>query len=153
MTLKERIMNDLKIAMKAARSEEVGLLRLMIAAFKNREIANRGATGTDSELSDKDCEQVLRSEIKKRRDSIIAFKQGNREDLVKKEEAETVLIERYLPQQLSREEVRKIIEKSLAGKQSLNFGEAMKLAMKELGGGRADGSLVSAVVRDFLGAK
>lgn len=151
MTFKERIFGDLKSAMKAGKSEEVGLLRLLVAAFKNKEIANRGMTGKDSELSDKECEQVLRSEMKKRRDSILAFKQGGRDDLVRKEEAEAALIERYLPQQLGKEDIKKVVEEALAGKKSLNFGEAMKLAMKDLAG-KADGSAVSEAVRGFLDA-
>lgn len=145
--LKEKLTDDLKTAMKNADQLTVGVLRLLIAAIKNKEIEKR------AQLSDEEVLQVLSSEAKKRKDSIDMFNRGGREDLAKKEKEELSILEQYLPKQLSAEEVKKIIEDKIETLRSasgdISFGNTMKEVMKELKG-KADGKLVSEIIKEKL---
>ncbi|MBI2870966.1 MAG: GatB/YqeY domain-containing protein [Candidatus Omnitrophica bacterium] len=135
--------------MKARDAIRVSALRMLRAALKNRAIEKR----VDS-LPDEEVIPVVQKIVKQHHDSIDSFKKGRREDLVKKEEAELAVISQYLPKQLTQEEittlVKGIIRKTNAqGPQAK--GLVMKNAMQELKG-RADGSLVGAIVSAELAA-
>lgn len=147
MALQEKLMGDLKEAMKAGAADKVSLLRLISSALKNKAIEK----GKDAVLSEEDVLQVVAREAKKRKESIEAFMAGGRPDLADKERAELVIIETYLPKQMSREEASAAVEKVLAGlADKSNAGLVMKAVMAELKG-KADGKLISELVKQKLG--
>lgn len=144
MSLLDQIEADLKAAMIQKDAELVAALRLLLAALKNAAIDKRGQLTTAEEL------KVLAKEAKQRQESIEAYQQAGRDDLADKEKKELVVIKRYLPRQMSEDEVRELIG-GLDGWEAVkgNFGAAMKLAMKQVAG-RADGALVAKVVRELI---
>jgi uncharacterized protein YqeY len=144
--LEQKIKEDLVNAMKAGRKEEVSTLRTVLAQTKNERISLR------RELEDEDITKVLMNAVKKRKDSIEMFKQGNRQDLVDKEEKEVSYIERYLPEQISDEEIAKVVDKIIAETGALSMkeiGKVMGPIMAQLKG-KADGKKVQSIVRDRL---
>ncbi len=100
-------------------------------------------------LSDEQIIEVLKKEAKKRREAIEAYKAAGRDEQAKQEEYEFELIGQYLPKTMSEDEVREIIQNLKIKDQNYNMGEAMKIAMKEVGG-KAEGGVVAKVVRDIL---
>jgi uncharacterized protein YqeY len=144
--LKEKILEDLKKAMLAKQQTEVDTLRMLKARVMNEEIA-KGKV-----FSDEDILPVISSEVKRRRDSVEAFTQGGRPELAEKEQQEIVVLQKYLPQQMSEEEVRKIVEETLAGQTltSADFGKAMGVLMPKLKG-KADGAVISKILKEKLG--
>ena len=145
-TLKQKLTDDLKQAMRDGDTVKRSVIRLTMASIKNAEIA-RQAT-----LEDADILGVIAKEVRQRKESIDAFKQGNRQDLVAKEEAEMAVLEQYLPQQMTREEivaeVRKVIDE--VGAQGLSDkGKVMPQLIAKLKG-RADGREINEVVTELL---
>lgn len=132
--------------MKEKRAEELSTLRMLNAAMKNKEISLR--QDGKAELTDAQIMEVISSEIKKRKDSIDAYKQGNREDLADKEQREIDLLIKYLPTQLSDEEVEKVIKEIIASGET-NFGKVMGQTMARVKG-QADGSKVGEIVKKLL---
>lgn len=143
--LKEQIDADLKAAMHAKDQVTLDTLRMLRARIKNEEIAK----GKD--FADEEIVSVIGSEVKKRKDSVTAYTEGNRPELAAKEQAEIVVLQKYLPEQISEYEVKKIIEETLSGQtfQASDFGKAMALVMPKLKG-RADGSLISKILKEKL---
>ena len=141
--MKQKLTEDLKSAMKSADQTTVGVLRLLLAALKNKEIEKRSG---NVDLTDEDVLRVILSEAKKRKDSIDIFRQGKREDLVLKEKEELAIIEKYLPQQLTVEEIEKAIDRVLSALPAKDFPVAMKSAMQELRG-KADAKLVAEIIK------
>ena len=147
MGLREQIDSDIKAAMKSGAKDKVSALRMLSAALKNKEIEKR-APLTDGEVAD-----TVRSLIKQRKDSIEQFGKGGRQDLVDKESAEVAILEVYLPQQMAREEVEKIVREVIGqtGAQGpKDMGKVMKALVPVLAG-RADNKLVSELVKSLLG--
>jgi len=147
MGIREQIDADIKVAMKAGDKDKVSALRMLSAALKNKQIDKR-APLVDSEVLDS-----VRSLIKQRKDSIEQFAKGGRQDLVDKETTEVAILEVYLPQQLGREEVEKLVREAIAqtGAQGAkDMGKVMK-ALVPLLAGRADNKLVSELVKNSLG--
>ena len=148
--LKQLIFSDIKDFMKSGDQNKVGVLRLVLSAIKNKEIEMKPKLG-DAEIPEDVVLAVMMAEAKKRKEAIEIFKQGGRNDLAEKEKMELAIIQSYLPQQLSREEVEKEIEKILGVNPSVgNFGLAMKEVMKVLKG-KADGSLVGEILKKKFG--
>lgn len=146
MTLQEKIMSDLKEAMKAGAADRVGVLRMLNAAMKNKAIEK----GKDAALTEEEAMQVIAKEAKKRKESILAFEQGGRPELADGEKKELAVLEAYLPAQMSREEVASVVEKVLAGlSDKSNQGMVMKAVMAELKG-KADGKMISELVKEKL---
>ncbi len=147
MGLRETIDADTKLALKSGAKEKVSTLRMLNAALKNKQIDRRRA------LTEEEVVETIRSLIKQRRDSIEQFAKGGRQDLVDKETSEISVLEVYLPQQLSREEldlmVREVITQTGA-QGAKDMGKVMKLVIP-LVGGRADGKLISELVKNALG--
>ena len=143
---KEKLNEDLKAAMKSGDSVRKEALRFILAAVKQVEVDTR------TQLSEEQTFAVLMKEAAKRRDSISEMRKAGRGELADKEQWELELIESYLPQQLSREEieteVRKAIEESGA-KTGKDMGSLMKVLMPRVKG-RADGKLVNEVVKSML---
>jgi uncharacterized protein YqeY len=147
MGVRETIDADIKDAMKAGAKDKVSALRMLVAALKNKQIDKRRP------LTDDEVVETVRSLIKQRKDSIEQFAKGGRQDLVDKETAEVSVLEVYLPRQLAREEVEKLIQEVLGqtGAQgSKDMGKVMK-ALVPLLAGRADNKLVSELVKHALG--
>ena len=146
-SLRERLRDDLKDAMRARDVVRRDTIRLVEAAIKNAEIEKRG-----SELSEQDVQAILQRQVKQRQDSIEQYEQANRSDLADAERAEIAVIEVYLPQQMSRDEIeaaaRAAIEQ-LGASGPGDRGKVMGRLMAELRG-KADGAQVNAVVSDLL---
>jgi uncharacterized protein YqeY len=137
-------------AMKAKDAARLSTLRMVKAAMMNREIERGG------QLSDDELTKLLQSLVKQRRDSVEQYEKGNRPELADKERAEIVVIEEYLPQSASREEIERAVEEAVAetGASSMKeMGAVMKAAQARLAGRSADGRAVSEIVKARLGAK
>lgn len=148
--LGEQINNDLKQAMRGKEEKILAALRMLLSALKNKEISLRD--GKNKELTDEQIIGVIKSEVKKRRDSIEAYQQGKREDLAKREEEEITVLQKYLPEELSPEKIEKIVREvigSQKGASAANFGQIMGQAMAKLKG-KADGNQVGAIVKKIL---
>jgi uncharacterized protein YqeY len=147
MSIQGRLVDDMKSAMKAGDKMRVATIRMLRAQLKNAQIAK----GT--ELSPEDELSVLTKAAKIRKEAIKFYEQGEREDLLQKETQELEIISQYLPQQLSDEEVERIVVEIIerVGAVSLkDLGKVMPEAMKELKG-KADGKRVQELVRKKLG--
>jgi len=148
MDFQAKLMSDLKEAMKAGASDKVNVFRMLNAALKNKAIEK----GKDAVLTEEEAMQVLLREAKKRKESVEAFEKGGRLDLADSEKKELAILEVYLPKQMSREEVAAAVEKVLAGlADKSNQGLVMKAVMGELKG-KADGKMISEVVKEKLGS-
>jgi len=144
--LKQKLMDDLKQALKGGDKVRSSVIRLVMAANKNAEIA-RQATSNDADILG-----VIAKQVRQRQESIEAFKQGNRQDLVAQEEAEMAVLNEYLPRQMPREEIiaearRVIAEVGAVGLS--DKGKAMSQLIAQLKG-RADGREINAVVTELL---
>ena len=149
MSLKERISEDLKKAMKSGDKERLETLRTLRAALLEKEIELRTTTRS---LSPEDETGVLTGAAKKRKESIEQFGKGGRQDLVDQETRELSIIQEYLPQQMSRDEVVSVLQQIIdeTGAQGAqDFSKVMPLAMKQLKG-RTDGKLVQELVKEML---
>jgi uncharacterized protein YqeY len=147
MGLREKIDADVKDALKSGAKDRLSTLRMLNAALKNKQIDKRRP------LTEEEVVETVRSLIKQRRDSVEQFAKGGRQDLVDKESAEIIVLETYLPQQLSREELEAMVRDvmtSTAAQGAKDMGKVMK-ALVPLIGGRADGKLVSELVKNALG--
>jgi hypothetical protein len=147
MSLKERIVKDLTAAMKAKEAARLSTLRMVKAALQNREI-EKGEPLTDEETA-----KLLQSLVKQRRDSVEQYEKAGRAELADKERAEITVIEEYLPQAASREEIEQAVSAAVAeaGATSLKeMGAVMKAAMARLAGSNADGRTVNEIVRSKL---
>lgn len=144
--LKQKLSDDLKQAMRGGDKVRRSVIRLVMAAIKNAEIA-RQAT-----LNDTDILGVIAKEIRQRHESIEAFRQGNRQDLVAQEEAELAVLTEYLPQQMTREEIiaaaRQVIEE-VGAQGPGDKGKVMPKLIAQLKG-RADGREINAIVTELL---
>lgn len=138
----------MKSAMKAGDQPRVDTLRFALAGLnsfqKDKQMKEAGATITDEEVI-----VVLQKDIKRRKESIELFRQGNRKDLIGKEEADLAIISAYVPKELTREEVEKIVDEVIAAGVK-DFSSAMREATK-VTKGRADGKLVGEIVKAKLG--
>lgn len=150
MSLKDRLVEDMKVAMKAKEEGKVRLsvIRMARAAIKYGEIEKK------TEFNDQQVIEILAHEVKMRRDSIVEFANANRPETVKALEEEISILMEYLPQQLSEGEVRQLAQETIAevGAQGpKDLGKVMgKITQKTKG--RADGKLVNQIVRELLGA-
>jgi uncharacterized protein YqeY len=146
MSLKDRITEDMKAAMRAKESERLGTIRMLTAAIKQREVDERIA------LDDVQVLSVIEKMIKMRKESIEQFKSGGRDDLVARESKEVELLQAYLPSQLSASEVDALISEAIAesGATSIKeMGKAMAL-LKQKAQGRADIGAASARLKAKL---
>ena len=145
-TIKERISEDMKAAMKSGDKPKLQAVRNLHAAVRKKEIDDR------VDLDDAAVIKVITSLVKKGQDSIEQFQAGNRMDLVDKEKAELSVLQAYLPQQMSQDELVKVIDASIAeanAKTQKDMGALMKVLMPKVSG-KADGKLVNQLVRERL---
>lgn len=148
MSLEQGISEDFKIALKAQDGLRVSILRVLRTALKNKQVELRRP------LEDEDVVRVITTLVKQARDSIEQYRNGGRNDLTDKEQAESVVLESYLPQQLSDEELKAVIlqvvsETGAAGMKDM--GKVMKAAMPKVAG-KADGKKVNEMVKSLLSA-
>lgn len=146
MSLIKDLESALIVAMKEKQETDLSVLRMLKASLKNKAIELK------KDLEDKDVVLVLKSEIKKRKESIETYNQAERQDLVDKEQVELSVLEKYLPAQMSEADIREKVEAvyaSATDEEKGNFGLIMKKTMSELKGD-ADGGLVSKVVKDVV---
>jgi len=147
MTLSKQVVADLTAAMKAQDANRTSTLRMVKAAMMNRQIEK------GSELDDDDMLKLLRSLVKQRRDSIEQYEKAGRQELVDKEKAEIEVIETYLPQAASQEEIEQAVAAAIAetGASSMkDMGKVMKAVQATLARKNADGRMVSEVVKAKL---
>jgi uncharacterized protein YqeY len=146
-TIKGRLSEQMKSAMKSGDKDLVLFARNLHAAIRKKEIDDK------VDLDDAGVQKIISSLIKQRQDSIEQFKQGGREDLVAKEEAELKFLQAFMPAQMDEAEVRKIVDWAVTEARAAgpkDMGNVMKLLMPKVQG-RADGKLVSQLVKERLG--
>ncbi|MCD6551968.1 GatB/YqeY domain-containing protein [Thermotoga sp.] len=146
MSLKEKLMSDLKEAMKKKDALRVNTLRMVLTTLKNLEVEKM------KEASDEEVMEALMKEAKKRREAIEEYEKHGRAELAEKEREELEIIESYLPKQLSEEEIREIVMeaiKEVGAASPKDLGKVMKIVMPKVKG-RADGKFVNKMVREIL---
>jgi len=149
MSLKQRIIDDMTAAMRAQDAPRLSTLRMVKAAMMNRQIEKGG------DLTDEEMAKMLASLLKQRRDSVEQYEKGGRAELAAKERAEITVIEAYLPQAATREEIEQAVAAAIAetGATSVKeMGAVMKAAQARLAGRAADGRTLSELVKAKLGA-
>src|SRR6266478_4124629 len=151
MTFQERLDSDLKEAMRAKDATTLGVLRMLKSALKYTAIEKAGA---EAELSDAEAAQVIRKQTKQRQDSIESFEKGGRAELAAKEKNELSILQSYLPQSMTAEEIAKVVRETIAeigATSKAQMGAVMK-ALQSKAAGRADGKTLSQEVQKQLGS-
>lgn len=146
MSLKARLNDDMKLAMKSQDKFRLSVIRMVRSAILNVEIDKK------AELSDDEVLVVLNREVKQRNDSLQEFKNANREDLASKTEREIAILMEYMPQQLSREELEALVQEAVTetgASSKKDMGKIMQYLMPKIQG-RADGKLVNQIVQQYL---
>ncbi len=143
MTLLDTLQDEMKSAMKSRDQARLDALRFIVSAIRYFQVDNPN-------LTDEQIVEVLKKEAKKRRESIVAYKAAGRDELLAKEEYELGIIEEYLPQMMSEDEVRAKVKEALETAKPENFGLAMNAAMKAVGK-EAEGSMVARIVKETFG--
>src|SRR5437899_6652560 len=149
MTLQERVDSDLKEAMRAKDATKLGVLRMLKSALKYAVIAKSDA---EADLSDAEAIQVIRKQAKQRHDSIESFEKGGRAELAEKEKEELAILNSYLPQAMSPDELSKIVRETIAevgATSKAQMGAVMKATQAKVAG-RADGKTLSVEVQKQL---
>jgi uncharacterized protein len=144
--LKVRLAEDYRAALRSGDKLKVSVIRLLTAMIKNREVEKRAP------LTDAEVMQAISSSCKQRQDSIEQYRQGGRQDLVDKETAELHILQSYLPQPFTAEELEELVRAAIQEAQAASpkeMGKVMTLLMPKVTG-RADGKVVSALVREML---
>ena len=148
MGLKEKLQADLTEAIRSRNEVVSGTVRMLLAAITNEEVAGKAA----KVLTDAEIITVLSREAKKRREAVEAYTQAKRDDLAGKEKAEAAVIANYLPEQLSEDEIKKLIQAAIAetdAKGPAGMGLVMKVLQPKIAG-KADGGVVSGLVKAAL---
>ncbi len=146
MSLKERLMSDLKDAMREGDQHRKDAIRMVRAAIKNREIE------LQREIEDEEVIEIISQEVKLRREAIEMFEKAGRDDLVNREKVQLAVLLSYMPEQLSREEIEKVVQdivEDINATSIRQLGPVMGKAMAELKG-RAEGNVVNEVAREIL---
>ncbi|HSB79559.1 MAG TPA: GatB/YqeY domain-containing protein [Candidatus Methylomirabilis sp.] len=146
MDLKQRLGEDLKTGLRSGDKLKVSVIRLLTALIKNREVEKRGP------LTEAEVIQAISSSCKQRQEAIEQFRQGGRQDLVDKESAELGILQAYLPSPLTPEELQTLVREAIREVQAASpkeMGKVMAVLMPKVTG-RADGKLVSTLVREAL---
>ena len=146
MSVENQLLEDMKLAMKSGNKVELDTIRMLRAQIKSASIDKK------DDLDEAELAQVLQKEAKKRKEAIDLYQKGNREDLVKKEEAELSIISKYLPEQLSEKDLDDIIKsavESLQVSSEKDMGRVMGAIMPKVKG-KTDGKLVQQKVKEYL---
>ena len=151
MSLQQTIEEKFLVAFKAKQAEEVSTLRMLKSALLNKKIEKRLAK--EDALPDEEVIAMVKSEIKKRLDSIEAYTQGNRNDLAAKEQKEIEILSQFVPEQMSEEKLKELVAeviKELGASNQSEFGKVMGAVMAKAKG-QADGTAVAKAVKETLG--
>ena len=166
MSLKEKLQQELKEAVKEKKEKEILTIRQVLTSVLNKEKEKRFKTSKEkpdisednlnkeSQLTDEEVLEAISSEVKKHKESISEFEKGERQDLVEKEKGELEILQKYLPEQISEEEIKKIAQeviRKIGAKEIKDMGKVMAEIMPKIKG-RADGSQVSKIVKELLEA-
>lgn len=146
MELKAQLTEDLKSALRSGDKLRTSVIRLLTALIKNREVEKRGP------LTDAEVIQAVSASCKQRQEAIEQYRQGGRQDLVDKETAELAILQSYLPAALTPDELQTLVREAIRASQAASpreMGKVMALLMPRVTG-RADGKIVSALVREML---
>lgn len=154
MNLKEKIQQDLGVAVKDRKEFELLVLRQLSAAVLNKEKEKRYKTKEekDVQLADEEIIEVISSETKKRREAIEGFEKGGRQESAEKEKKELEILQKYLPEQLSEEEIKKLAKEAVdkvGAKEIKDMGKVMVELSPKIKG-KADGGVVSKIVKELL---
>ncbi len=144
----EEINKDIEQAMRDKRKEDLSILRMLLSALKNKKID----LGNKEELTNEEAQSIVKSEVKKRKDSIVFYEKGGRTDLAEAEQKEIDFLMKYMPEQMSEAEIEKIVGDIIAGIDGVDqskFGRIMGEAMKRTKG-EADGQIVGVIVKKLL---
>ncbi|MEK7533967.1 MAG: GatB/YqeY domain-containing protein [Patescibacteria group bacterium] len=147
--LKQQLQEELKQSMLARDELKTSVLRLLLSAINYYEIQKGGA---GYEATDENVLTVIQKEVKQRKDSIEQFQKGNRQDLVDKEKKELEMLQKYLPEQMGVEEIKKLVIEAIkqtGAKSMADIGKVMGTLMSKVKG-KADGSVISKIVRETL---
>ena len=147
MSLKDQLKEDMKAAMKARQEGKIALsvIRMVNSAIKNTEINDK------IELDDNGVLGILAKEMKTRQDSLTEFEKAGREDLISHVKEEIAVLQKYMPAQMTEDEIRDVVKKAIAEcGDNVNMGNVMKHVMPNTKG-RADGKLVNTIVKELLG--
>ena len=162
--LKQKIQEELNQAIKKSEEPTRSTLRVLLAAILNKEKEKRYKISKEqkevvekelvekSVLTDEEIIEVVASEVEKRKEAILEFGKGKRQDLVEKEKAEMEVLQKYLPEQISEEEIKKLVKEAIdkvGAKEIRDMGKVMAELMPKVKG-RTDGSLVSKIVKELL---
>lgn len=152
MALKDKIQQDLNEALKSREELKTSVLRLLSSSILNKEKDKRYKSGKaeDAPLTDDEIIDVISSEVKKRKEASALYEKGGRQELAKKESNEMEILQNYLPEQLSEEELRKLVKEAIGkvGAKEINdTGKVMGLIMPQVKG-RANGSIVSKIIKE-----
>ena len=148
MVLQDRLVDEMKEAMKSGDKKRVSVIRMLRSSIKNKEIAK----GKDTKLSEDEVIQVIISSIRQGRDSIEEFKKGGRQDLAEKEEDEIRILQAFLPEQMPKEELMEVIKETVREVNAVgpkDMGRVMKILMPKIAG-KADPSTASNIVKEIL---
>jgi uncharacterized protein YqeY len=150
--LRERLNEELKLAMKAKDQRAISTLRLILAALKDRDIAARGRGNTEG-VGEDEIHEMMQKMVRQRRESIEAYAKGNRPDLVQQEEEEIAIIQRFLPQPLDEAATAAAVDEAIAelGAAGLKDMGKVMAALKQRYGGRMDFAKAGALVKQRLG--
>ena len=146
MTIEDRLLGDMKLALKAKDKIQLDTIRMLRAQISDARIHKK------EDLTESEIEQILSTAVKRRKEAIELYSQGNRDDLVAKEKAEQEIILKYLPEQLTEQEIDKLIDQTITSLDVTNekdLGRIMASLMPKLKG-KADGKLVQQKVREAL---
>jgi len=149
--LEERIHTETESALKNHEVVKLGTLRLLISAIANKRIEKRGK-GEGEDFTEKEIEDIIRKEIKKRKESIELFEKGGRNELAEKERAEIQVLSLYVPAEMNEDDLRKIVEaviQDIKPTGPKDFGKVMAEVMKRAEG-KAEGSTISAMIKKCL---
>lgn len=147
-SLQAKLSLDLKEALKARKELKVSVLRLILTVLHNLEIAKKTKGAEKIELTDDEVVGVLQKELKKRKEAADFYRQGGRDTSAEQEEAEIIIIQDYLPSQLSEQEIKDIIEKVLSANSDVPEGQLIGMVMKQIKG-RADSSVVIGLIKSL----
>lgn len=142
MSLESQLMDDMKQAMKSKDTVKLGVVRFLRSEIQNFKIDN-------GEQDDKGIQKIIASQVKKMKDAVTEFKKAGRDEMVAEEEAKILIMETYLPEQMSDSELEAIVSKVVDATEDKNMGKLIGAVMKEVSG-LADGNRVSALVRSKL---
>lgn len=142
----------MKEALKSSKTFELGVIRMLLASLQAKEKEKQYKSG-EEQLTEEEVVSIIASEVKKRKDAIALYQQGGRPELAENEKKEIEVLQKYLPEQLSEEEIRKLVTESIAStgaKEVKDMGKVMADLNPKIKG-KADGGEVSKIIKELLG--